>query len=173
VKRVIVAIVGTVAGLVGLLDFKSHGMTTSASGALPSAGLPGSSTSTVASGSTGSGPTPSGATGSPTTPKSSPSSAGGASGARSATGSAAQTPYGVIQVKVTVSGSKITNVNFVQLQAFDGHSQQINSYSAPILLRETLAKQTARVDTVSGASYTSDGYRRSLQSALDQLRFKG
>ncbi len=67
-----------------------------------------------------------------------------------------------------MAGSKITNVSFVQLTAFDGRSQQINSDAAPILLQETLSAQSAKIDTVSGATYTSDGYEQSLQSALDQ-----
>ena len=84
------------------------------------------------------------------------------------TGQAITTRYGVVQVKVTVSGAKITNVGFAQLTAFDGRSQQINSYAAPQLLRETLSAQSAHVDTISGATYTSAGYIQSLQSALDK-----
>jgi uncharacterized protein with FMN-binding domain len=67
-----------------------------------------------------------------------------------------------------VSGTKITNVSYLQLTAVDFRSQQINSYAAPILLRETLTAQNANIDTVSGATYTSEGYINSLQSALDQ-----
>lgn len=55
-----------------------------------------------------------------------------------------------------------------QLTAFDGHSAQINSFAAPILLSETIKAQGANIDTVSGATYTSDGYIQSLQQALDQ-----
>lgn len=83
-----------------------------------------------------------------------------------------QTQYGIVQVKVTVAGGKITNVSFAQLTAFDPRSQQINSYAAPILLRETLSAQSAQVDSVSGASYTSAGYVQSLQSALDKAGVK-
>jgi uncharacterized protein with FMN-binding domain len=71
-------------------------------------------------------------------------------------------------VAVTVSGTHVAAANFVQLTAFDGRSQQINSEAAPILLQETLTAQSAHIDTVSGATYTSDGYVQSLQSALDQ-----
>jgi len=83
------------------------------------------------------------------------------------TGAAEQTRYGVVQVKITVTGKKITNVAFVRLEAFDDHSARINSEAAPILLHETLTAQSARIDSVSGASYTSQGYLESLQSALD------
>jgi uncharacterized protein with FMN-binding domain len=79
-----------------------------------------------------------------------------------------QTRYGVVQVQVVVSGKKITNVSLLQLTAYDDRSQQINNDAAPILLQETLTAQNAHIDTVSGASYTSEGYVQSLQSALDQ-----
>ena len=71
-----------------------------------------------------------------------------------------------------MTGSHIDNVSFLQLTANDGTSQYINSQAAPILVQETIAKQSAQIDTVSGASYTSDGYVRSLQSALDRARAK-
>jgi uncharacterized protein with FMN-binding domain len=83
-------------------------------------------------------------------------------------GEAVQTQYGVVQVKITVSGMKIMNVAFVQLTAYDGQSEQINSYAAPTLLQETLRAQNANINSVSGASYTSAGYAQSLQSAIDR-----
>ena len=57
----------------------------------------------------------------------------------------------------------------MQLTSFDGRSQQINANAGPILLQQTLSAQSAHVDGVSGATYTSDGYRTSLQAALDQV----
>ena len=66
-----------------------------------------------------------------------------------------------------VAGTRITNVALKQLTAFDPHSQDINSMAAPVLLQETLKAQSAHIDTVSGATYTSDGYEQSLQGALD------
>jgi uncharacterized protein with FMN-binding domain len=155
-KRVLLSVLGTVLGLVALLSFKSHGAPL-ATGALPSAGLPASSP-TAASGSTSAPPVPGGST----------SPAAGPTTSKSYLGHAVQTQYGVVQVKLTVSGTKITNVSFAQLTAYDGRSQEINSQAAPILLQETLTAQSAQIDTVSGASYTSDGYVQSLQSALDQ-----
>jgi uncharacterized protein with FMN-binding domain len=89
--------------------------------------------------------------------------------ARTVVGRAEQTPYGVVQVKVTATGRQITNVKFVQLTAYDGNSQFINQQAAPILLQQTLQAQSANINGVSGASYTSQGYVASLQSALDQL----
>jgi uncharacterized protein with FMN-binding domain len=161
-KRVLLSVTGTVLGLVALLSFKSQGQPL-VSGALPSANLPGSSAASTPAGtgqSTGAPPSPTGGTSSaPTTSK-------------SYLGQAVQTQYGVVQVKLTVSGTKITNVSFAQLTAYDGRSQEINSQAAPILLQETLSAQSAQINTVSGASYTSDGYLQSLQSALDQAGIK-
>jgi uncharacterized protein with FMN-binding domain len=95
-----------------------------------------------------------------------------ASGARSATGIAVDTQYGAAQVRVTVKGGKITDIEALQLQGNDPRSLQISSSAAPILKQEALAKQSADVDAVSGASFTSASYKQSLQSALDKLGFK-
>lgn len=166
-KRVIFSVTGTVLGVVALLSFKTHGQVATASGGLPSAGVvntsPAPSTTSPTSSTTGAPPDPTARTSASSSKakSSSPTSL-------SYTGAAVQTRYGIVQVKITVSGKKITNVGFVQLTAFDGRSQQINSDAAPILLQETLTAQSAHVDSVSGASYTSDGYVQSLQSALDK-----
>jgi uncharacterized protein with FMN-binding domain len=162
-KRVAFTVLATIVGIVALLSYKSHDPVVT-SGALPAAALPAvagsSSSSATSTAPLVPGPSPSTA-GSSTSPVKSSSSA-------TYTGSAETTRYGVVQVQVTVSGKKITNVSFVQLTAFDGRSEQINSAAAPILLQETLSAQSAHVDSVSGASYTSEGYLASLQSALDQ-----
>jgi len=95
-----------------------------------------------------------------------------ASGARTATGTAVDTQYGAAQVRVTVKGAKITDIEALQLQGNDPRSLQISSSAEPILKQEALAKQSADIDAVSGATYTSDSYTQSLQSALDKLGFK-
>lgn len=82
------------------------------------------------------------------------------------------TRYGPAQVRVTVSAGKIVKVEAVELQNADRKSQEISSYAAPILQQSALSKQTAAVDAVSGATYTSLSYAASLQSALDQVAFK-
>lgn len=96
--------------------------------------------------------------------------AGGTSG--TATGDAVDTQYGPAQVKVTVKHGKITAVQAVELQSGDSHSQAISAYAEPILRQEVLSAQTAAVDAVSGATYTSGSYLQSAQSALDKLGFK-
>ena len=95
-----------------------------------------------------------------------------ASGARTATGVAVDTQYGAAQVRVTVKGGKITDIAALQLQGNDPRSLQISSSAEPILKQEALAKQSADIDAVSGASFTSASYTQSLQSALDKLGFK-
>lgn len=88
---------------------------------------------------------------------------------RTATGEQVDVGYGLVQVRVTVQGTRITSVTAVSLPQ-GGRSTAISAYAAPQLAREALAAQAATIDMVSGASYTSQGYARSLQSALDAAR---
>jgi uncharacterized protein with FMN-binding domain len=164
-KRVLLSVTGTVLGLVALLSFKANTHPISSSAALPSAALPGSSSSSSA------GAAPSTSSSAPPKPGGTSSAAGKSSAApttKTVAGDAIQTQFGVVQVQISVSGKKITNASFLQLTAYDGHSAQINNAAGPILLQETLTAQSANIDTVSGASYTSQGYQQSLQSALDK-----
>ena len=95
-----------------------------------------------------------------------------ARGARTATGTAVDTQYGAAQVRVTVANGKITKVEALQLQGNDPRSVEISSSAEPVLQQEALTDQTAAVDAVSGATFTSASYTQSLQSALDKLGFK-
>ena len=79
-----------------------------------------------------------------------------------------QTQWGPVQVEVSLSGSKITGVAVLQYPDSNSRDAQINGYALPILVDETMSAQSANVDMVSGATYTSVGYQQSLQSALDQ-----
>lgn len=162
-KRVILSVVGTVVGLVSLLSFKTHGHPLTAAGGLPAASLPSTDATTA--------PATASSTASSTASQSGSATqhSSAAAAARTVSGQAIDTRYGIVQVQVTASGKKITNVQFLQLTAFDQRSQEINSYAAPILLQETLQTQAAQVDVVSGATYTSQGYMQSVQSALDSL----
>ncbi|MEA2349901.1 MAG: hypothetical protein QOG86_842 [Thermoleophilaceae bacterium] len=85
------------------------------------------------------------------------------------TGSDIPNQYGDVQVRVTTSGGRITRVAAVRLPGADGRSQQISSFAGPQLAQQALTAQSANIDGVSGATYTSQGYRASLQSAIDQL----
>ena len=164
-KRALLSIGGTVVGLVALLDFKSHGSPGFAPVSLPHTPAP----STQATPST---QVPPAATTHAPGKKPATSTTAATNVARKVSGDAVQTNYGVVQVSVAMTGSHIDNVSFLQLSAYDGTSQYINSQAAPILVQETIAKQSAQIDTVSGASYTSAGYVQSLQSALDRARAK-
>jgi uncharacterized protein with FMN-binding domain len=87
---------------------------------------------------------------------------------RTVTGAVANTQYGPMQVQVTLAGTKITKVTVLQRTNDGAESDEIDDNAIPKLSSETLAAQSARIDAVSGASYTSSGYVQSLQSALDQ-----
>jgi uncharacterized protein with FMN-binding domain len=79
-----------------------------------------------------------------------------------------QTRYGPVQLRVTLQGGRITAVTAVQTPEDNPRDQEITGFAVPQLTQEALAAQSAQIDTVSGATYTSEGYIRSLQSALDR-----
>jgi uncharacterized protein with FMN-binding domain len=83
----------------------------------------------------------------------------------------AQTVWGPVQVQVRITGRKITDVTTLIYPTGTERDQEINSYALPRLRRQALTVQSAQIDGVSGATYTSDGYRRSLQAALDSAHF--
>ena len=116
-----------------------------------------SSTSSTSSNSSAGGSTSGGA-----------SASGGASTTSTITGDTVQTRWGPVQVAVSVAGSKITGVSVLQYPDTNPTDAQINGYALPILVDETMTAQSANIDMVSGATYTSTGYQQSLQSALDQ-----
>ncbi|GAA1767472.1 hypothetical protein GCM10009712_14610 [Pseudarthrobacter sulfonivorans] len=118
-----------------------------------SAGSSGSSDSSGSSGSAGS----SGTSG----------SSGGASTAGTFKGSVVQTRFGAVQVQITVSAGKISEVTALQLTDDDRKSIQISNRAAPLLRTEVLSAQSAAVKTVSGATVTSNAYLSSLQAAID------
>ncbi|MFF2651565.1 FMN-binding protein [Streptomyces sp. NPDC058045] len=109
----------------------------------------------------------------PTTPppaagSASPGTGTGSTTTRTVTGPTVQTRYGPVQVQLTVHGSEITAARALRQPNGDARSVQINRTAIPALVGETLHTQSAHVDAVSGATYTSEGYLSSLQSALDQ-----
>ena len=162
-RRVILAIVGTAAGLVALLSFKTH--STSAAATPPAAISGTSGTSGQASAQTGSRSASSSSSSSPSASKS-PSSI--AVAAKTVTGTAADTIYGPVEVQITVKNGKVTAAQAVQYPQGSSRDQQINSYAVPVLNQEAVSASSASIDAVSGATYTSGGYVTSLQSALDK-----
>jgi uncharacterized protein with FMN-binding domain len=159
-RRVILAIAATAAALVLLLSFKTHTQS-AAPGTSPAAALgrpaPGSGTSSGA-------PAPSASSAGPVSASSGPASPG-----RTVTGQAFPTIYGPVQVRITVAGGRITAATAVQYPQESPRDYQINSYAIPQLNSEAVAAGSAKIDAVSGATYTSHGYIGSLQNALDQL----
>ncbi|MDX3569957.1 FMN-binding protein [Streptomyces sp. ID05-47C] len=96
-----------------------------------------------------------------------PEGSGNAQAGGTFTGDAVQTDYGTVQVRITVSGGKITKAETVQAPK-GGQSDQITANAVPKLNQAAVAAGSADIDAVSGATYTSGGYKESLQSALDQ-----
>ena len=168
-RRAILTLGSTAAGLAALLSFKTH--TSAADVAEPAVSPTASSTAATmpAAPMTKSAKPKASATASPAKMKATASAGSGMStGTRTITGAVDTTMYGPMQVKVTLDGTKITNVAVVQETNDGQESQSIDSFSIPKLTAETLTAQSSRIDTVSGATQTSDGYIGSLQSALDQ-----
>lgn len=89
------------------------------------------------------------------------------------TGAAQYNPYGTVQIGVVISGGKISDVNFVQMPQGAGHTNYVTSAVEPMLKQETLSAQNANISFISGATYTSQTYQASLQSALNQAAAGG
>jgi uncharacterized protein with FMN-binding domain len=83
-------------------------------------------------------------------------------------GDVTQTVYGPIQVTITIKNGKITAASVPVYPNGTSHDQQLNSYAVPQLIQETITADSANISAVSGASYTSQGYISSLQSAIDK-----
>ena len=107
------------------------------------------------------------ANGTPAQVATAPSAQPPTSGNQQVDGDVIPTQFGDIQVRVVESGGKIVDVKALQLPSDRRRSREISQYSEPILHDEALQAQSAQIDTVSGATYTSEAYRESLQSALD------
>jgi uncharacterized protein with FMN-binding domain len=145
-KRAPIVLAATAAGLAATLGFNAHSQAPTASAVTTTAPA---------------------ASPSPSSSSKSSASKSSSSSTKTVTGSSVSTRYGNVQLKVTVSGGKITNIAAVQLPSGDPKSSQISSYAEPQLRQSALTAQSANVNVVSGATYTSDGYRTALQSALD------
>lgn len=152
---------GAVAGFAGVLGLSSR-----AAPAVPAA-LKGSGHAPAgqAGGGTGSGST-AGGSGSVS---GQPAAAGQA---HSSTGPVTQYGYGELDVQVTVSGNRITGVTVPVLRTAEPYSQQLAGQVIPMLKSQVLAANSAQINGVSGATYTSQAYATSLQAALDKLHRK-
>jgi uncharacterized protein with FMN-binding domain len=153
-RRAALALLATVIGLVLLLGFK----TASGGNSDRPAAIAPATTGPSAKGTTSPVPTTS-----PTRSK----SAAGSTGTRTFDGATVNTPYGPVQVRITKTNGKLTDIAALQLPNADPQSQQIASYAAPLLRSEALKAGSAKIDIISGATYDSQGYAQSLQAALD------
>ena len=151
-RRAPIVIGATVAGTAGVLAFHAQAPT------VPTATAAAVATTSAAT--------------TPTTTSGTSTSSGSSTASGTATGAAIDTQYGAAQVRVTVRNGTIVKLEALQLQGNDPRSVQISGSAAPVLQQEVLAKQTAAVDAVSGATFTSASYMQSVQSALDKLGFK-
>ncbi|SCG47244.1 FMN-binding protein [Micromonospora humi] len=173
-RRITIWLLSTVAALVLLFSYRTSTMGAGGeTGAVATGNDPGGGTWSGTDG--GSGPS-GGDTGGGSSTGGDGGTTGGdggtTGGGGTATGSVAQTRWGPVQVKITVSAGKITDVAAVQVPDGNRRDQEINDYAVPILRQEALAAQSAEIDSVSGATVTSDGYRESLQSAIDAAHLK-
>ena len=147
-RRIVVAVMGTISGLVLLFSYhtsRNEGSVAVATSAPAASGVSGSA----------------------------PQAAAGSTAAGTFTGDSVMTRWGAVQVEITVADGRVTAVQAVEYPQENPRDRQINAYALPQLHDEVLAAQSARIDGVSGATVTSDGYRSSLQSALDAAGFRG
>ena len=152
-KKIVLWLMSTTTVLVLLFGYHTSTSSTNTATAYSSAVAPvGSSSTTATDGST----------------SGSASTTAGSTAAATYTGDSASTRWGPVQVEITVAGGTVTDVSVIDYPSGNGKDQQINARALPVLIQETLKAQSAEIDMVSGATYTSTGYLSSLQSALDQ-----
>jgi uncharacterized protein with FMN-binding domain len=161
-RRGAIALVTTAIALVLLFNFKTPDELSTNTGV---ASTGGSLSSTRSSSSATA--APSSSSGSPSATAAPSSGTGAATGTETLTGSIVSSRFGNTEVQVTISNGRITSVTALEMPT-GGRSGAISNYVEPILSSEALTAQSANIDIVSGATYTSDAYARSLQSALDQ-----
>jgi len=161
-KRVLLALLGTVAGLSMLLSFKTQPgvprvATLPAPVPVQAPAASSTTTTTPTKEPAGAGAGPGGTTTTTTV-----------TGSTTVTGIAAPTRYGPVQVQITVTDGRLAAVEAVVYPQQSAKDRQINARAIPRLDQEALAANSANIDTVSGATYTTRGYVASLQSALYQ-----
>ena len=159
-RRVILAVTGTIAGLVALLSFRSH--VPSAPVAATAGGSGGTSSSSSSSSGGGQTEVVPGAFPQGSIAKNLPA------GETAVDGKVASTAYGPVQIQLITKDSKIVKVAVLVQPTNTLHDVQIGEFAFPKLISETLAARNGKIDAVSGATYTSAGYIQSLQSALDK-----
>lgn len=173
-RRIVIAIGTTLTGLVLLFSWptslnRSPSATVGGTAAR-SAAAAGAAPAAISSGESepGDGAAASAPAASAATAGSAATPAQTAPGSKTYDGAAASTQYGAVQVRITVTGGKISAAQAIAAPGRDPRSQDITAVAVPILNQEAVSAQSANIDMVSGATFTSGGYLQSLQSALDQ-----
>ena len=161
-RRVILAVTGTIAGLVALLSFKSHVPSAPVAATTGTGGTSTSSSSTSPSSGGGQTEVVPGAFPQGSIAKNLPA------GETAVNGKVASTSYGPVQIQLIKRNGKIVKVAVLMQPTNTLNDVQIGKFAFPKLISETLAAQNGKIDAVSGATYTSAGYIQSLQSALDK-----
>ena len=170
-RTIVAALMGTISGVVLLFSYHTSTGTQADTVAETSTGDGQSATTTPNAGESEAGSSNSAATESSSESSSddgTSTSATAATVSGTFTGAAVETRYGAVQVEITVEDGVITSSEAIQYPNRDRHDQQINSYAVPVLNAEAVDAQSADIDSVSGATFTSVGYAQSLQSALDE-----
>jgi uncharacterized protein with FMN-binding domain len=161
-----VALVATVIGLVLLVSFHTPDDSASSTGANPPVADIGLATPTPTSNPRATAQSGRGGNVTPTTEPPQPT-ATPASGKQVVDGPEVDNPYGPVQVEITLQGRRMVDAQALQLPSDRRFSRQISDYVGPILRQEALKAQNANIDIISGATFTSEAYARSLQAALD------
>ena len=152
-RRIVISVIGTVSGVVLLLALKPDVAPTPSAQGVPDNAASATQPSQRPEGNTAPGqPSQQGQQGEAT---------------RTVTGDTVRTDYGPVQVRITLAGGRITAASAIQAPSTPGRSQQLSATAIPQLNQRAVAAQSADIDAVSGATYTSQGYIASLQSALD------
>jgi uncharacterized protein with FMN-binding domain len=171
-KRAPIVLAATAAGLAAVLAFHTEQPGSSVLSGLPANKTTSGGDKTAPSTTTTAPAGPSGSSGATTTtmPGSTPTTTTSTpSGVRTALGADVQYRYGELELKVTATGGKITSIEPVVDLAYDARSYQVNSFAEPQLNTQALQAQSANINGVSGATFTSQAYVQSLQAALDKL----
>jgi uncharacterized protein with FMN-binding domain len=169
-KRAVIAITTAALALVLLFSFKTPAGVILGDGSAPPGAVAQATPGELTPG--GTTPAPSAthgfAGGGGTAPTAAPTAGSESHSSGQFTGQVASTEFGPVRVQITLANGRITDVTALQLPSAHRRSAQISSYAEPILRSEALQAQSAQIDLVSGATYTSEAYAQSLQSALDQ-----
>ena len=151
-RRIVVAVMGTISGLVLRVSYHTSRNEGSTAVAGPAASGGSASSSESSNGSS----------------NGSSSGSAGSTASGTYTGDSVMTRWGAVQVQITVADGKITAAEAVAYPQANPRDRQINAYALPVLAQEATKAQSADIDAVSGATVTSDGYIQSLQSAIDR-----